>query len=131
LFAVTTGIKAQDVKKVKTALTLAMLPGAGQKLEAVKTDIDKLSTDPKTSNNPEVLAMKAEVYGLIAGDSSLKAKYPNADVEALQTLKKYLEVEPSEKNLKADGYTGVNQIYASLFNTGVKLYNEKNWEGCF
>ncbi len=132
LFALNTGINAQDAKKVRTALTIAQLPGAGaQKLEAVKTDIDKLVADPKMSANPEALAMKAEIYGLIAADSSLKTKYPNADVEGLQTLKKYLEAEPTEKTLKDDRYTGVNQIYSSLFNSGVKLYNEKNWEAAF
>jgi len=123
---------AQDVKKVRTALTIAQLPGAGaQKLEPVKADIDKLAADPKTSANAEVLAMKTEIYGLIAADSLLKTKYPKADIEGFETLKKYLEVEPTEKTLKEDRYTGVNQIYASLFNSGVKLYNEKNWEAAF
>lgn len=132
LFAISTDINAQDVKKVRTILALAQIPRAGaQKLEDAKTEIDKLAADPKASANPEVLALKAEIYGLIAADSSLRTKYPNADIEGLQTLKKYLAVEPTEKTLKADGYTGVNQIYASLFNTGVKLYNEKNWEAAF
>ena len=132
LFAISTDINAQDVKKVRTTLALAQIPRAGaQKLEDAKTEIDKLAADPKASANPEVLALKAEIYGLIAADSSLRTKYPNADIEGLQTLKKYLAVEPTEKTLKADGYTGVNQIYASLFNTGVKLYNEKNWEAAF
>lgn len=132
LFALGTSINAQDVKKVRTTLALAQIPRAGaQKLEDAKTEIDKLAADPKASANPEVLALKVEIYGLIAGDSSLRTKYPNADIEGLQTLKKYLELEPTEKTLKADGYTGVNQIYASLFNTGVKLYNEKNWEAAF
>lgn len=132
LFALSTGVNAQDVKKVRTALTLAQLPGTGaDKLETTKAEIDKLIADTKGANSPEAWALKTEVYGLITANETLKTKYPNADIEAMQALKKYLELEPTEKILKEDRYQGVNQIYASLFNTGVKLYNEKNWEAAF
>ncbi len=132
LFAIVSGIKAQDVKKARTALTLASLPGAGaDKLESTKAEVDKLIADPKGATNPEAWALKTEVYGLIAANESLKAKYPNADVEGLQALKKYLELDPSEKTLKDDRYQGVNQLYSSLFNSGVKLYNDKNWDAAF
>jgi hypothetical protein len=132
LFALATTINAQDVKKVRTVFTLAQIPSAGaQKLDDAKTEIDKVMADPKSQNSAEAWALKTEIYGLIAGNETLRAKYPNANTEALQALKKYLELDPTEKIIKEDRYAGVNPIYSSLFNEGVKLYNEKNWEGAF
>jgi hypothetical protein len=132
VFGFALAINAQDVKKLRAALTLAQLPTAKpEQLESAKTEVDKLTADAKGQNSAEAWALKTQIYGLIAANENLKAKYPNADVEGLAALKKYLELEPSEKILKEDRYQGVNQIYASLFNTGVKLYNEKNWEPAF
>jgi hypothetical protein len=129
LFALSVTNYAQDVKKVRTVLTLAQIPKAGsQKLDDAKTEIDKVMADSKNQSSAEAWALKTEIYGLVAGDETLKAKYPDADVQALQALKKYLELDPTEKILKEDHYTGINPIYASLFNSGVKLYNDKNWE---
>lgn len=132
LFALCTITKAQDAKKVRTSLLLAQLPKASmQKLEDAKVELDKLLADPKSQNTAEAMALKAEIYGLLAGNDTLKAKYPNADIQALDALKKYLELDPTEKILKDDRYTGVNPVYSSLFNSGVKFYNEKNWDSSF
>jgi len=130
LAAITSGVKAQDYKKVREALTLAQVPGnAGQgKLEEAKAQLDKVIADPKAQGNAETYLLKAEVLGSIAGNEALKAKYPTADVEAFQALKKYLELEPTEAKLKEDRYVGVNSIYGSMFSTGVKYYNAKNWD---
>lgn len=132
LFALCTVTKAQDAKKVRTFFTLAQLPGAApQKLDDAKTELDKLLADPKAGGTAEAQALKVEIYGSIAGNETLKAKYPNADAEALAALKRYLELDPTEKILKDDRYTGINPIYASLFNSGVKLYNDKSWDSSF
>jgi hypothetical protein len=74
------------------------------------------------------MALKAEVYGLITGNETLKQKYPNTDVAALEALKKYLALDPTEKIFKDDQYVGLNPIYSSLYNSGVKFYNDKNWD---
>src|SRR4051812_5050412 len=133
LAAIGTGVKAQDYKKVRDALVLAQVPGnAGQgKLEEAKAQLDKVVADPKAAGKAETYLLQTEVLGSIAGNQALKAKYPNADVEALQALKKYLELEPTEAKLKEDKYAGVNAAYGSLFADGVKYYNEKNWDSSF
>lgn len=133
LFAAGTGVKAQDYKKVRNALALAQVPGnAGQtKLEEAKAELDKVLADPKAAGNAETHLLKTEIYGTIAANDALKAKYPGADVEALQSLKKYLELEPSEAKIKEDKYVGVNSAYSALFSSGVKYYNEKNWDSAF
>src|SRR5690349_21383217 len=90
LFALATTVKAQDVKKVRTTFTLAQIPNAGaQKLEDSKTEIDKVLADSKNQGSAEAWALKTEIYGLIAGNEALKAKYPDANVQALEALKKY------------------------------------------
>jgi hypothetical protein len=132
LIFIGTAAKAQDFKKVRNAMILAQVgTGGDQKLEEAKTELDKALADPKAQNNPEAYLLKTEVYGTIAGNNNLKAKYPAADVEGYQALKKYLELEPAETKLKEDKYVGVNTIYSSLFADGVKEYNAKNWEAAY
>ncbi len=133
LIAISSGVKAQDYKKVRDALVLAQVPGnAGQgKLEEAKAQLDKVLADPKADGKAETYLLKTEVLGTIAGNEALKAKYPNADVEAFQALKKYLELEPNEAKIKEDKYAGVNSAYSSLFSAGVKYYNEKNWDSSY
>jgi len=133
LFAIGGAVKAQDYKKVRDALVLAQVPGnAGQtKLEEAKAQLDKVVADPKAQGKAETYLLQTEVLGTIAGNEGLKAKYPNADVEALQALKKYLELEPNEAKIKEDRYAGVNSAYGSLFSAGVKYYNQKNWDSSY
>lgn len=130
LFAIGTAVKAQDYKKVREALALAQVPGtAGQsKLEDAKAQLDKVLADPKANGKAETYLLQTEVLGTIAGNEALKAKYPTADAEAFQALKKYLQLEPSGAKIKEDNYAGVNSAYSSLFSAGVKYYNEKNWD---
>ncbi|GEO12046.1 hypothetical protein [Segetibacter aerophilus] len=132
LIFIGTAANAQDFKKVRNAMLLAQVGAGGdQKLEEAKTELDKALADPKAQNNPEAYLLKTEVYGTIAGNNNLKAKYPNADVEGYHALKKYLELEPAETKLKEDKYAGVNSIYSSLFSAGVKDYNAKNWDSAY
>ncbi|MCW3106639.1 MAG: hypothetical protein JWQ09_1145 [Segetibacter sp.] len=132
LFVIGTAVKAQDFKKVRNALVLAQMGAGGdQKLEDAKTELDKVLADPKSQGNAEAYLLKTEIYGLIAASNTLKAKYPAADAEGYQALKKYLELEPAETKLKEDRYVGVNGIYSSLFSAGVKEYNAKNWDSAY
>ena len=133
LLTIATITKAQDYKKVREAFVMAQIPGtAGQaKLEEAKTQLDKVLADPKAEGKAETYALKAEILGTIAGNEALKAKYPTADMDAIIALKKYLELEPNEAKIKEDHYAGVNSAYSSLFSSGVKYYNEKNWDSAF
>ena len=131
LICIGTTAKAQDFKKVRSALLLSQVGGAGgQKLEEAKTELDKVLADPKSQNSAEAYLLKAEILGSIAADPALKEKYPNAAIEGFEALKKYLELEPAETKLKEDKYVGVNGIYGSLFSLffSVKEYNAKNWD---
>src|SRR3954453_10723815 len=132
LIVMATAAKAQDFKKVRSNLLLSQVGTAGaSKLEDAKTELDKTMADPKAASNAEAYLLKAEVYGSIAGNPALKEKYPNADLEGLEALKKYLELEPNEAKLKEDKYTGINGIYGSLFASGVKAYNAKSWDSAY
>lgn len=133
LIASATAVKAQDYKKVREALVLAQVPGSGGqgKLEEAKAQLDKVLADPNASGKAETYLLQTEVLGTIAGNEALKAKYPTADMEALQALKKYLALDPTEAKIKEDRYAGVNSAYGSLFSSGVKYYNQKSWDSAF
>jgi hypothetical protein len=132
LTVIGTTVKAQDFKKVRSAFLLTQVGGANdQKLEDAKTELDKVMADPKAQASAEGNLLKTEIYGTIASNNNLKAKYPTADLEGYQALKKYLELEPTEAKLKEDKYAGINGIYGSLFSAGVKEYNAKNWDAAY
>lgn len=135
LIVIATAAKAQDFKKVRSALLIAQIPIGGKldpaKIEAAKVELDKVLADPKAQGTAEAYLLQTEIDGLIASNDTLKAKYPNADAEGFQSLKKYLELEPDEAKLKEDRYNGVNGIYSSLFSSGVKEYNAKNWDSAY
>ena len=132
MFLSSVAVQSQDFKKVRSTLLIAQIPKAGdEKLENAKAELDKVLADPKASEKTEGQLLKAEIYGLIAGNDNLTKKYPEAANTALVALKKYLEMDPTENQLKEDGYTGVNGIYTAFFNEGVVNYQQKNWEVSF
>ena len=132
LFFATGGIIAQDLKKAKNTITLSSLPGAGpNKLEDAKVEVDKLVVDAKGKDNAEVWLLKSQVYGMMAANSTLKTKYTTASAEALTALKRYLELEPQATKIAEQGFLGLNDIYKSFFDEGVKNYNNKTWEEAY
>ncbi len=122
-------VNAQDLKKANTAYALSKIKP--ESLEAAKTEVDKLMTDEKTNKQAESYMLKMQVYGTLAADEALAAKYPGAEVEAMNALKKYLELEPAEEKLKEARYDGINNIYNSLFKGGVKYYQAQDWGNSF
>lgn len=122
-------VQAQDLKKAKAAYTLATIKP--ENLEIAKTEVDKLVTDEKAGKLAESYLLKMQVYSKIAANEALLAKYPTADVEAFTALNKYLELEPNEEKLKADRYDGINNVYNSFFQQGVKLYKAEQWDKSF
>ncbi|MCY7422109.1 MAG: hypothetical protein LH478_10265 [Chitinophagaceae bacterium] len=130
-FLLVTGavLQAQDLKKAKIAYTLAMVKP--EKLEEAKIEIDKLMTDEKTNKQAESYLLKMQLYSKMAANEALLAKYPTADMEAYAALKKYLELEPNEEKLKADRFDGVNNVYNTFFQQGVKLYKAEDWAKSF
>lgn len=130
-FLLVTGavVQAQDLKKAKTAYTITMIKP--EKLEEAKVEVDKLMLDAKTSKQAESHMLKMQVYSKIAADEVLLAKYPTSDMEAYTALKKYLELEPNEEKLKAERFDGVNNVYSSFFQQGIKFYKAEQWDKAF
>lgn len=64
-----TALKAQDFKKVQTALLL-------NQVENAKTEIDKLMQEPKAQAKAEGWFWKAKVYAALFKDDKTREKYP-------------------------------------------------------
>lgn len=128
--------KAQDYKKIREALTFAQtIPTtAVSKLEEAKAGIDKMMSDPKAAKSPETFLYKAEVYGAIAGNPELSAKYPLARFEAYDAFNQYRTLDPSEKKLSIDEFPGVNNIfgiYMASRNAGASAYSAGKFDSAF
>ena len=122
-------VQAQDLKKAKAAYTMAALKP--ETIDNAKTEVDKLMSDAKTNTKPESYLLKMQVYGTIAANEELAAKYPGADIEAMEALKKYVELEPNEEKLKEEKFDGINNVYNSFFKSGVKHYQAQDWDKSF
>ena len=53
---------AQDLKKVRTVLTLSFISGGDAKLEEAKVEIDKAQADPKSLGKVEYYLLKTEIW---------------------------------------------------------------------
>lgn len=122
LFAAVAQISiAQDFKKVKTAVIIA-------KWEDAKTEIDKLTNDPKSKDKAEFYYYQARIYATLFKDAALRAKYPNASEVAAAALEKYATMDIGFTKIKELG--GVEpyfDMYATYFQLGVNVFNEKSW----
>jgi len=122
-------VQAQDLKKAKTAYNFTLLPNAGAaKLEEAKVEIDKLGSDAKFATNAEAWLLKSMVYGKIATDATLSAKYADANSTSVAALKKYLELDPEAKKLKEENFGSLNDNYRAFFDAGLKDYKTNNWQ---
>lgn len=123
------GLFGQNLDKVKDLLK-------SKKFMDAKAEIDKLVTVEKNQKSSDVWYYKCKIYAVIAEDSSLKTQVPDADVQALGALKKYVEtdeaaVKEKEKQqllLKLDGYKPINTIYAGFFQDGANNYNTGKYD---
>ncbi len=131
LFVASSAAFSQDYKKVRTPLTIFLTIGGESKLDEAKTEIDKLSTDPKGQGKVETYLLQSEIYGSITSNESLKKKYPDAAYRGLEALKKYLEAEPSAAKYKEDNYVGINAIYNYFFDKGYNLFKAKSWDSAY
>jgi hypothetical protein len=112
---------AQDFKKVKTAVLIT-------KWEDAKTEIDKLANDPKSKDKAEFYYYQARIYATLFKDAALRAKYPKASEVAAAALEKYASLDAGFTKIKEFG--GVEpyfDMYATYFQTGVGVFNEKSW----
>lgn len=114
-------VSAQDFKKVKIAVGIL-------KWEDAKNELDKLANDPKAKDKPEFYYYQARIYASLFKDAALRAKYPNASEVAAAALEKYASMDAGFAKIKELG--GVEpyfDMYATYFQTGVNVFNEKSW----
>ncbi|MDR3716526.1 MAG: hypothetical protein P4L51_27280 [Puia sp.] len=126
LLAVGLGLWAQSIDKAKDMLK------AGKVADA-KTEIDKALAVEKNQKNPEAWYTKVKVYNAIAVNDPLKNQFPDARAQALEALKKYVEVADKDDKklllLQLDAYKPVNDIYQGYFQDGASAYNAGNFNG--
>ena len=114
-------VSAQDFKKVKIAVGIL-------KWEDAKTEVDKLANDPKTKDKAEFYYYQAKIYAALFKDATTSKKYPNAGEVAAAALEKYASMDAGFAKIKELG--GVEpyfDMYATYFQSGVNVFNDKSW----
>ena len=118
---VISGLFAQSVDKAKDYLK-------ANKLAEAKAEIDKVMMVEKNEKNAEAWYTKVKVYNALAADAQMKTQYPDALIQSLEALKKYVQYDDKKQVLLlADGYKPINEIYQGLFQDGATNYNEKKY----
>ncbi len=98
------------------------------KLDKAKIQVDKLTTDPTTSQNAENWYLKAYVYTEMAKSVVYKKLAPNAEFEALEAVKKSKELD-KRKILESERINVLFDLSTIFYNKAILLYNngiEKN-----
>lgn len=111
--------------------TAVVLYYSTSKWEDAKKEVDKLMADPKVKDKPETLLWKFNVYSELYGDSTLKAKYPDAGKQAWDALQQYVAKEPDIKKLKEEGLKGISTLYTQSFNYGKNAFQKSDWNTSF
>jgi len=109
------------------------------KMEDAKTEIDKISADPKKSQRQArktALWKKFKVYAELFADSNLIKKYPDAGNIAYQALMDYVSKDNTLKMIKSDdpaqnGLRGLSLLYNQSFNYGRSAFNTKDWQSSY
>jgi hypothetical protein len=120
-------LNAQDMKKVSSSYLL-------NKFEDAKTEIDKVSSDPKAQAKPEFWFWKASIYGAIYDDKALNVRYPYAGETAFAAFKKYAELEPTFKTMNESpipGKAAVDFLYRGTLTQGIGFFDKKQWDSSF
>ena len=120
-------IQAQNYDVIKTMVTL-------QQYKKAKEDLDKNMSNAKFSSKPEAYMLKTAVYAGLASDPAVKGT-PAGDqlaMEADAAFTKYKEMDPNMSLLADPVYqNGPINVYSSLFSSGYKDYELKNWQAGF
>jgi hypothetical protein len=119
--AVISGLFAQSVDKAKDLLKANKLPEA-------KEEIDKVLLIEKNQKNAEAWYVKLKVYTAIAVNDQMKAQYPDALIQSLDALKKYVQYDDKKQILLIqDSYKPINVVYSGLFEIGRDNYNAQKY----
>ena len=87
------------------------------------------SVTEKYQKNAEAWYTKVKIYDTIGMNPQLKDQYPDALVQALDALKKYVQYDDKKQLLllTTDGYRPINVIYSGLFQAGAADYNAQKY----
>jgi hypothetical protein len=118
-------VKAQRYEAAKNYLVL-------QQYQKAKEEVDKGMTNSKYASKPEAYALKTVIYATLAMDSASRATGQSEQLlkEAEAAFARYKEMEPDLSIISKDPIyqNGPINIYASLFSSGFKDYETKNWK---
>jgi hypothetical protein len=117
-----TGAMAQNYKNVSNAFLL-------RKYDNAKLELDKLAADAKAQSSAEYWLWKAKIYASLYKDTALSSKFPGSEKVAKEAINKYLQLDPQLKLVDDPGAKDpVFDLYSTSFNTGVAVFNKKDWE---
>jgi hypothetical protein len=102
------------------------------KYKEAKVAIDKYLSNPKKQTDPDGWYIKGRVYNALSRDSSLTfTQSYNLKMEAFEAFQKNQELDKKDVRMKMDEYISYFDIYAELYNAGIKNYNSKDFEGAY
>ena len=127
LLAVTViGAFAQKLDKAKDLLER-------KKLADAKTEIEAVVASDKFKTNSEAWYTRSKIYLAMNADSSIKGTVPDARAKALESIKKYLELELPKDSAKRyltltmDGNKPLADLYGGYSKDGASFYNAGNF----
>lgn len=103
------------------------------KLDKAKIQVDKLTTDAATNQSAESWYLKGYVYTELAKSAVYKKTVPNAELEALEAIKKSKELDRGKK-FESDRINVLFDLSTIFYNKAITLYNdgvEKNMQNNF
>jgi len=114
---------AQDLKDIKTYVTLQQYPKA-------KEAIDKFLSNESNAKKAEAWYYKAFVYNILARDEKVTPATAGRAMisESYSALKKYRELDPKTPLTNEEQNSTVFNLYYGYYDLGVKAYNAKNFE---
>lgn len=115
------GSNAQDFKKVQTSVLI-------NKWEDAKTEIDKVSADPKAQGKAETWYYKSRIYAALTKDAVAFKKYPNLVADADAAFQKLMAIDPNLVQIKEKGSDAIYDLYSYGFNNGIRTFNGKSWD---
>ena len=121
MFTAATVLYAQDLKEIKTYVTLRQYPKA-------KEAIDNFLSVEANTKKAEVWYYKAFVYNVLSRDAATGSIEGKKMIdESFAAIKKYTELDPKMPLTKDEENTTLYNLYYGYFDLGVKAYNSKNF----
>ena len=97
--------QAQDFKKVNTAVLI-------NKMADAKTEIDKLSIDPKALAKAEYWYFRSKIYASFVKDAEAMKKYPTLITDVDNAIKKLVELDPNFTLIKQRTSDAIFDMYS-------------------